>query len=459
MNLAHLPSVYVSEVPAEFTEPNMYAFHSSLGLGNLAGIKFLPRKISGLTGSVMLRYSSQAAAQAAMQRLNGHPVNLSSGAVKYLVAKLADPPKGGVQADGMEEIPQLPQLTEMSVNHGRLPPELTGNCDPCSLYLADVPTGLTKEVMQRMHSESDLEVPSSVKFLPQKLDGETCCVILRYTNATAAQSAILVLHNLSCKTKSGKERFITARYASLKRSDATEDGTGGFEDPTAQAAAQLNPYTQYAVPEYGQYDGAVATTARGDDELSMLPSAYVSDLPGDISEDGVRLLLAEAGLDQSLLVCVKFLPRRIQVNSICAILRCNDMNAVHDMVNGLNGHQVTLPTGQTRNLIARVADPPKSSGKAAGKGAGMQVPAAEPTDLYVSEVPVEWSEDTIVSLHAEVGADPGSLATVKILERRHASYPTGAAILHYADHASAATAMTLLQGRPVNIPGGQRNLV
>merc|ERR1719189_3320092 len=81
----------------------------------------------------------------------------------------------------------------------------------------------------------------SMKYLPQKLDGETFCVILRYGTPEAAKQAIQALHCLSVKTPLGKQRFITARFASLKRSeaeDALENGQplarspGGPETPT-----------------------------------------------------------------------------------------------------------------------------------------------------------------------------------------------------------------------------------
>jgi len=381
----------------------------------------------------------------AVQKLHGHPVNLSTGAVKYLVAKLADPPKG---ESGDELNPAISSAPASNLPPPEVPPM---GCDPTSLYLADVPLALTTDAMYRLHQDSGLELPSSVKYLPQKLDGETCCVILRYDESESARRAIQVLHSISVKTQSGKQKFITARFASLKRGDGME---GSNEEANLHLPVAREP-TSFA--NHMDWPGGA-----GDDDNSMLPSAYVSDLPGNISEDGVRQLLSEAGIEQSVLVCAKFLPRRIQVNSICAILRCNDISGVNEIVNALNGYQVLLPGGQTRHLIARVADPPKSVAKGSTAGIAPQpayVSAPEPTDLYVSEVPVDWTEDTIMSAHSEAGLDPATLSSVKMLERRHVSYPTGAAILRYVDHTSAATAMTLLQGRPVTIPGGSRQLV
>mmetsp|Transcript_36771 Transcript_36771/g.105990 ORF Transcript_36771/g.105990 Transcript_36771/m.105990 type:complete len:579 (-) Transcript_36771:50-1786(-) len=420
-NASQQTSVYVSEVPSEFTEQSLQAFHASLGLSPLLGVKFLPRRISSETGSAILRYATPAAAQQAALRLQGHPVNLSTGFVKYLIAKVADPRKADEPPPVVNFLP------------GEAPPAGT---DPSSLYLADVPLALNAEAMSKLHQDSGLEAPASAKYLPQKLDDETCCVILRYDEAESARRAIHVLQGISVKTPSGKQKVIKARYACAKRGDGAE---GGQEEA---------PPHFHSVPSRPR-------PRDGEEDHSALPSAYVSDLPGSISEEGVRQLLSEAGLDGSVMASAKFLPQRIQANSICALLRCFDMSGVNDIVSMLNGYQVQLPNGQIRHLIARVADPPKVSGKAAS---ATNPAAPELTDLYMSEVPVDWTEDTVISVHAEAGVDPSSLASVKILERRHSSYPTGSAILRYVDHFSASNAMALLQGRPVPVPGGTRTL-
>lgn len=439
-----LPSVYLTEVPSEFSEQTLRSFHSSLGLGQIASLKFLPRKINNGAGSVMLRYSTTVAAQQAVARLNGHPINTSNGTVRYLIAKLADPPKGHDE----------PQLV-LSPSGARPPPQEAppANCDPTSLYLADLPVGLDQTALHRLHADARVEIPESVKFLPPKLDGESCCAILRYADPEAARQAIGVLHSMSVLTRTGKQKQLTARYAAQKRSDGTEDDN--FKGNAFQPTLGSNTSSSYE--------------QAGTDDHSGLPSVYVSDLPGDISEDGIRQVLVEASLDSSLLMAVKFLPRKIQASSICALLRYGDMSSVTECVSMLHGHQVILPGGGTRNLIAKVADPPKSRGAEVDDGfsnsaalaasAPTSLMAAGLTDLYLSEVPVEWGEDYIIGFHAEIGADPATVTNVKILERRHISYPTGAAIVRYVDHQSALNAKQLLEGRPVSIPGGQRQLV
>merc|ERR1719293_397115 len=77
------------------------------------GLKFLPftevslggnkGKAQPLTGSVILRYLNEEAANAAVERLKGHPIQTSAGESKHLGAKHATPPKWVVQRKQQEE--------------------------------------------------------------------------------------------------------------------------------------------------------------------------------------------------------------------------------------------------------------------------------------------------------------------------------------------------------------------
>lgn len=103
------PSVYISDVPVEYTEETLKDLHKSLSLNpeTVMGIKFLPftevslgtsvedygKPVAPQTGSVILRYRNEEAANAACERLRGHPIKTSSGAIKYLGARHAAPAK------------------------------------------------------------------------------------------------------------------------------------------------------------------------------------------------------------------------------------------------------------------------------------------------------------------------------------------------------------------------------
>jgi len=102
------PSVYISDVPVEYTEEALRELHKNLGLNpkTIMGLKFLPfteaslasagaeaRQVAPVTGSVILRYCNEAAANAACERLKGHPVQTSNGTTKFLGARHAAPAK------------------------------------------------------------------------------------------------------------------------------------------------------------------------------------------------------------------------------------------------------------------------------------------------------------------------------------------------------------------------------
>ncbi|CAK9023105.1 Kinesin light chain [Durusdinium trenchii] len=113
------PSVYVSDVPVEWNEAAIRKLHRQLGLNpdTIMGLKFLPftevslglagtkgeKQATPVTGSVILRYLNEEAANAAVERLKGHPIQTSSGVTKHLGAKHATPPKWVVQRKQQED--------------------------------------------------------------------------------------------------------------------------------------------------------------------------------------------------------------------------------------------------------------------------------------------------------------------------------------------------------------------
>lgn len=70
--------------------------------GGLAGTKG-EKQATPVTGSVILRYLNEEAANAAVERLKGHPIQTSSGVTKHLGAKHATPPKWVVQRKQQED--------------------------------------------------------------------------------------------------------------------------------------------------------------------------------------------------------------------------------------------------------------------------------------------------------------------------------------------------------------------
>lgn len=114
------PSVYVSDVPVEYTEATIRDLHRQLGLNpdTIMGLKYLPftevslglstdsqtkEKVAPVTGAVIIRYMNDEAANGAVERLKGHPIRTSKGVTKHLGAKHAAPAKWVVQRRQEEE--------------------------------------------------------------------------------------------------------------------------------------------------------------------------------------------------------------------------------------------------------------------------------------------------------------------------------------------------------------------
>jgi hypothetical protein len=105
------PSVYVSDVPVEYTEHMIRDLHRQLGLNpdTIMGLKYLPftevslgansgkERVAPVTGAVIIRYVNDEAANAAVERLKGHPIRTSQGMTKHLGAKHAAPAKWVMQ--------------------------------------------------------------------------------------------------------------------------------------------------------------------------------------------------------------------------------------------------------------------------------------------------------------------------------------------------------------------------
>merc|ERR1719253_2242884 len=66
----------------------------SLGVNNESGKK---ERVAPVTGAVIIRYVNDEAANAAVERLKGHPIRTSQGVTKHLGAKHAAPAKWVIQ--------------------------------------------------------------------------------------------------------------------------------------------------------------------------------------------------------------------------------------------------------------------------------------------------------------------------------------------------------------------------
>lgn len=90
------PSIYVSDMPTEYTEDIVRDLHASIGLDpdTLMAIKFLPpQTINDGTCCCICRYIDDSAANKAVESIRGKPVVTAHGNQKYLGARKAKPAK------------------------------------------------------------------------------------------------------------------------------------------------------------------------------------------------------------------------------------------------------------------------------------------------------------------------------------------------------------------------------
>lgn len=74
--------------------------------------------------------------------------------------------------------------------------------------------------------------------------------------------------------------------------------------------------------------------------------------------------------------------------------------------------------------------------------------------VYVSDVPVEYNEDTVKQLHDVLGLDANKLMGVKFLPSKDSSGQTGSAIFRYCDQDAADKAVQGIRGQPVQLGNG-----
>lgn len=112
-----LPSVYLSDMPANYEEQEVRRLHIELGLdaSELVSMKFLKSKLedNGGTRCLIARYRHQAAADAAIKAFGGFKVVLPSGVVKHIGSRHAQP------ASWMERLPFVAAIASSSQNRDK----------------------------------------------------------------------------------------------------------------------------------------------------------------------------------------------------------------------------------------------------------------------------------------------------------------------------------------------------
>jgi len=88
-----------------------------------------------------------------------------------------------------------------------------------------------------------------------------------------------------------------------------------------------------------------------------------------------------------------------------------------------------------------------------GKGNDNGPPVIYPS-AYISDVPVEYKEETMVQLHKACSLDPATIMGMKFLPTQDASSETCCCIVRYMDQESCDKAVGAIRGRPVLLRSG-----
>jgi len=143
----------------------------------------------------------------------------------------------------------------------------------------------------------------------------------------------------------------------------------------------------------------------------------------------------------------------------------------------LNDQPVENFEGHIMNLTTKlVYKEQKGRDQGRDEGRGPKAPTAPPPHLalrlpplppkdgpdriypsvYLSDVPVGYSDENIKELHAHFGLHPQFIMGVKILPSQGISFETTSCIVRYATQKSADEAVNMLRGQPVELPNGEQ---
>lgn len=384
-------------------------------------------------------------------------------------------------------------------------PEVASNpasLDFTSLCVGGVPDSWQEAQVREAHHKLGIadSCLTEVRGLAAKLASDTGCTVFRYADENSAAEALIGLNGMSVATPRGREQCLHAQYATAAA--AARAGCGGAIVKTQSRAAQCHverplvvPTTAHkapvgferiSVPKAPWLNGVTPPAPRvqfketvstlSDSSMSAcavtpelsthscdgridhddLPSIYVSDLPADITDGGIRRILRDVGLDPDLLVSANILPPTAMLNTTCAVLRYASPTTHMHVAAAIQGHQLILPTGEVRVLHAKLADSQRSSTSAVNSGCNSNDSSFGP-DIYLSEVPQDWSADHVKELHRSVGFDPVSISGVQMLPGDNADSARGsAAIIQYSNQSAASAAMQMLQGKVAALAPGER---
>lgn len=216
----------------------------------------------------------------------------------------------------------------------------------------------------------------------------------------------------------------------LTKSGACHDGYGGGGGFPGRGRSRSRSRRRSRSPRHkGNYqrDWGNEDNLNFQVELSNLPEAYTHESLVELHD----YLELRPGTFES----TRFDDRRG-----IAICRYADESSARAAAEALHGQEVVEVGGGVQLLEARVR---ASSG-----------PAKVYPSVYISDVPLDFTEDALREMHAKEGLDTRGLVGAKVLNSKNPASGTTCCIARYADQKGAEAAISHLRGKPVVTASG-----
>jgi len=217
------------------------------------------------------------------------------------------------------------------------------------------------------------------------------------------------------------------------------DSQWGDESTTRERSCRRQGGGGGRKPRHRGGDGAENPCVR----LENLPTDYTHPMLVDLHQ---AMGLDAATLESSKIYWEDAEDRVGEAGAVCpAMLRYTDRESAEAAARELDGQPVKDKLRRVHTLRANVRT--------------SQGPSAIEPSIYVSDVPVEYTEDTLRKMHVDCGLDVSKLTAIKQLPVRDPTGETHCCIFRYRDAAACRLATDAIQGRVVRTASGAQKFL
>jgi len=223
------------------------------------------------------------------------------------------------------------------------------------------------------------------------------------------------------------------------------DQAGGGEKPTVRALTVSYTDDETARAAVEALEGQPVANRAGE---TLYLEAALLQKEGSNADDGTSHSYAE--LDQAELDSSA--PSRRRRDTSCSTQRSRQDFHWHEpsasMMRGGWQNRRSASCSTTRSYRSQ------GSRRSGWGGKGNDGPPVIYPSAYISDVPVEYKDETMVQLHKACSLDPATIMGMKFLPPQDASAETCFCIVRYMDQESCDKAVGAIRGRPVLLRSG-----